>query len=50
MKEIDKEAAKIGVEIVGAQLDDDIIVTKSVGLEGTYILINDYNERIQKRR
>jgi len=80
MKEIDEEAAKISVEIIGghtevtsavnkmvisvtvigknlkgksiktadAKLDDDIIVTKSLGLEGTYILINDYEERIQK--
>jgi len=80
MNEIDEEAAKIGVEIIGghtevtsavnkmvisvtvigknlkgksiktagAKLYDDIIVTKSLGLEGTYILINDYEERIQK--
>lgn len=79
MNEIDKEAAAIGVEIVGghtevtsavnkmvisvtaigkslkgksiqtagAQLDDDIIVTKTMGLEGTYILINDYEERVR---
>lgn len=77
MSEIDKESAKIGVEIIGghteitsavnkmvvsvtvigknlkgksiktagAQLGDDIIVTKTIGLEGTYILINDYIER-----
>jgi len=80
MHEIDEEAAKIGVEIIGghtevtsavnkmvisvtvigknkkgksiktagAQLGDDIIVTKAIGLEGTYILINDYEERIKK--
>jgi len=80
MSEIDEEAAKIGVEIIGghtevtsavnkmiisvtvigknlkgksiktagAKLDDDIIVTKALGLEGTYILINDYEERIQR--
>ena len=80
MNEIDEEAAKIGVEIIGghtevtsavnkmvisvtvigknlkgksiktagAKLGDDIIVTKALGLEGTYILINDYEERIQK--
>lgn len=80
MKEIDEEAAKIGVEIVGghtevtsavnklvvsvtvigknkrgssvrtggAKLGDDIVVTKTLGLEGTYILINDYEERIKK--
>ncbi|MCE5222020.1 MAG: AIR synthase family protein [Clostridium sp.] len=80
MNEIDEEAAKIGVEIIGghtevtsavnkmvvsvtaigknlkgksiktagAKVDDDIIVTKALGLEGTYILINDYEERIQK--
>ena len=80
MNEIDEEAAKIGVEIIGghtevtsavnkmvisvtvigknikgksiktagAKLGDDIIVTKTIGLEGTYILINDYEERIQK--
>jgi hydrogenase expression/formation protein HypE len=81
MNEIDEEAAKIGVEIIGghtevtsavnkmvisvtvigknlkgksiktagAKVDDDIIVTKAIGLEGTYILINDYEERIQKK-
>ena len=80
MNEIDEEAAKIGVEIIGghtevtsavnkmvisvtvigknlkgksiktagAKLGDDIIVTKALGLEGTYILINDYEERVQK--
>jgi hydrogenase expression/formation protein HypE len=80
MNEIDEEAAKINVEIVGghtevtsavnkmvisvtvigknkkgksvktagAQLDDDIIVTKTIGLEGTYILINDHKDRIKK--
>jgi hydrogenase expression/formation protein HypE len=80
MNEIDEEAAKIGVEIIGghtevtsavnkmvisvtvigknlkgksiktagAKVDDDIIVTKVLGLEGTYILINDYEERIQR--
>jgi hydrogenase expression/formation protein HypE len=80
MNEIDEEAAKIGVEIIGghtevtsavnkmvisvtvigknlkgksiktagAKVDDDIIVTKALGLEGTYILINDYEERIRK--
>jgi hydrogenase expression/formation protein HypE len=80
MHEIDEEAAKIGVEIIGghtevtsavnkmvisvtvigknkkgksiktagAEVGDDIIVTKSIGLEGTYILINDYEERIKK--
>lgn len=79
MKEIDEEAAKIGVEIVGghtevtsavnkmivsvtvigknvrgtsvrtggAQLNDDIVVTKTMGIEGTYILINDYYERVK---
>lgn len=80
MHEIDEEAAKIGVEIIGghtevtsavnkmvisvtvigknqkgksiktagAKVGDDIIVTKSIGLEGTYILINDYEERVKK--
>ena len=80
MNEIDEEAAKISVEIIGghtevtsavnkmvisvtvigknlkgksiktagAKLGDDIIVTKALGLEGTYILVNDYEERIQK--
>ena len=80
MKEIDEEAAKINVEIIGghteitsavnkivisvtvigknlkgksvktagAEVDDDIIVTKSIGLEGTHILINDHEERIRK--
>lgn len=80
MKEIDEEAAKIGVEIIGghtevtsavnkliisvtvigknkkgssvrtggAKLGDDIVVTKTLGLEGTYILINDYEERLKR--
>jgi len=80
MNEIDEEAAKINVEIIGghtevtsavnkmvisvtvigknlkgksiktagAKLGDDIVVTKALGLEGTYILVNDYEERIQK--
>lgn len=80
MHEIDEEAAKIGVEIIGghtevtsavnkmvisvtvigknkkgrsiktagAKVGDDIIVTKTIGLEGTYILINDYEERVRK--
>jgi hydrogenase expression/formation protein HypE len=80
MNEIDEEAARINVEIIGghtevtnavnkmvisvtvigknlkgksiktagAKLGDDIIVTKALGLEGTYILVNDYEERIQK--
>ncbi len=79
MHEIDEEAAKIGVEIIGghtevtsavnkmvisvtvigknkkgksiktagAEVGDDIIVTKAIGLEGTYILINDYEERVK---
>ncbi len=80
MHEIDEEAAKVGVEIIGghtevtsavnkmvisvtvigknkkgksiktagAQLGDEIIVTKAMGLEGTYILINDYEERVKQ--
>ncbi|WP_297423327.1 AIR synthase family protein [Clostridium sp.] len=80
MSEIDEEAAKINVEIIGghtevtsavnkmiisitvigknlkgksvktagAKLGDDIIVTKTIGLEGTCILINDYEERLKK--
>ncbi|AWK50614.1 AIR synthase [Clostridium beijerinckii] len=36
------------IKTAGAKLYDDIVVTKSLGLEGTYILINDYEERIQK--
>lgn len=80
MHEIDEEAAKIGVEIIGghtevtsavnkmvisvtvigknkkgrsiktagAEVGDDIVVTKAIGLEGTYILINDYQSRIEK--
>lgn len=80
MHEIDEEAAKIGVEIIGghtevtsavnkmvisvtvigknkkgksiktagAEVDDDIVVTKAIGLEGTYILINDYQQRVEK--
>lgn len=80
MEEIDKEATKVGVEIIGghtevtsavnkvvisvtvigknlkgtsiktagAEIDDDIIVTKSIGIEGTYILVNEYEERLRK--
>ncbi|MVX62690.1 AIR synthase [Clostridium chromiireducens] len=80
MNEIDEEAAKINVEIIGghtevtsavnkmvisvtvigknlkgksvktagAKLGDDIIVTKTLALEGTYILINDYEEKLKK--
>ncbi|WP_293981777.1 AIR synthase family protein [uncultured Clostridium sp.] len=79
MKEIDEEAAKIGVEIIGghtevtsavnklvisvtvigknkkgfsvktggAKLNDDIVVTKTLGIEGTYILINEYEDRLK---
>ncbi|WP_017209851.1 AIR synthase family protein [Clostridium beijerinckii] len=36
------------VKTAGAQLGDDIIVTKTLGLEGTYILINDHKARIEK--
>lgn len=36
------------IKTAGAKLNDDIIVTKALGLEGTYILINDYEERIKK--
>jgi len=36
------------IKTAGAKVDDDIIVTKTLGLEGTYILINDYQERIKK--
>ena len=80
MREIDEEAAKIGVEIIGghtevtsavnklvlsitvigknkkgksvstggAKLNDDIVVTKTIGLEGTYILISDHEQRVKK--
>jgi len=78
MKEINEEAAKINVEIIGghtevtdavnkmiisvtvigknprgksiktagAKIGDDILVTKTIGLEGTCILINDYEKRV----
>lgn len=36
------------VKTAGAQLGDDIIVTKTLGLEGTYILINDHKARIEE--
>ncbi len=36
------------IKTAGAQLGDDIIVTKTLGLEGTYILINDHKARIEK--
>ncbi|GAA0078132.1 AIR synthase family protein [Clostridium sp. CTA-5] len=80
MYEIDQEASKIGIEIIGghtevtsavnkmvisvtvigktlkgkavktagAEEGDDIIVTKDIGIEGTYILINDYEEIIKR--
>lgn len=80
MKEINEEAEKINVEIIGghtevtsavnkmvisitvigknphgksvktagAMIGDDIIVTKTMGLEGTCILINDHEERLKK--
>lgn len=80
MNEIDEEAAKINVEIIGghteitsavnkmvisvtvigknkkgksiktagAFLNDDIVVTKSLGLEGTHILINEHRDRVSK--
>ncbi|EHI97369.1 AIR synthase related protein domain protein [Clostridium sp. DL-VIII] len=80
MNEIDEEAAKINVEIIGghtevtsavnkmvisvtvigknlkgksvktagAEINDDVIVTKSIGIEGTHILINEYENRIKR--
>lgn len=80
MYEIDQEASKIGIEIIGghteitsavnkmvvsvtvigkalkgkaiktagAEEGDDIIITKDIGIEGTYILINDYEEIIKR--
>ena len=36
------------IKTAGAKLGDDIIVTKAIGLEGTYILVNDYEERVKK--
>ncbi len=36
------------IKTAGAKVGDDIIVTKALGLEGTYILINDYEDRIKK--
>lgn len=80
MSEIDEEAAKINVEIIGghtevtsavnkmvisvtvigknlkgksvktagAEINDDVIVTKSIGIEGTHILINEYENRIKR--
>jgi hydrogenase expression/formation protein HypE len=36
------------IRTAGAKLGDDIIVTKTLGLEGTYILISDYEQRIEK--
>lgn len=80
MKEINEEAEKINVEIIGghtevtsavnkmiisvtvigknprgksvrtagAMVGDDIVVTKTMGLEGTCILINDHEERLNR--
>lgn len=80
MKEIDKAAKKINIEVLGghteitssvnkpiisttaigiadknsyittkgAKLGDDIIITKSVGLEGTSILASDYEDLLTK--
>ena len=36
------------IKTAGAKLGDDVIVTKTIGLEGTCILINDYEERLKK--
>lgn len=36
------------IKTAGAKLGDDIIVTKTIGLEGTYILINDHEERFKR--
>ena len=45
---IGKNSKDKSIKTAGAQLGDDIIVTKTLGIEGTYILINDYKDRIQK--
>ena len=36
------------VSSAGACVGDDIIVTKSIGIEGTCILVNDHEERLKK--
>lgn len=36
------------IKTAGAKLDDDVIVTKKIGMEGTYILISDHEERLKK--
>lgn len=36
------------IKTAGAKLGDDVIVTKTIGLEGTCILINDHEERLKK--
>lgn len=33
----------------GANIDDDIIMTKGMGIEGTYILANDYSDLLLKK-
>lgn len=80
MKEINEEAEKINVEIIGghtevtsavnkmiisvtvigknpkgksvktagAMVGDDIVVTKTMGIEGTCILVNDHEERLKR--
>lgn len=37
-----------GISTAGAKLNDDIIVTKKLCLEGTSILVNDYEERCKR--
>ncbi|MGJ7045870.1 AIR synthase family protein [Thermoanaerobacterium thermosulfurigenes] len=34
------------IKTSGAKLNDDVIVTKSVGIEGTFIVVNDYYEKL----
>ncbi|OFI06249.1 hydrogenase expression/formation protein HypE [Clostridium acetireducens DSM 10703] len=36
------------ISTLGSQEEDDIIVTKNLCLEGTYILVNDYLEKVKK--
>ncbi|SKA79803.1 Hydrogenase maturation protein, carbamoyl dehydratase HypE [Clostridium sp. USBA 49] len=44
---IGKGKNNTAISTSGAKIGDDIIVTKSIGMEGTYIVVNDYFEYIK---
>lgn len=43
-----KAKAGKAVATAGAQVGDDIIVTKLLGMEGTNIVVNDYEDKVKK--